>query len=136
MAKVSSARKPAGILTISILLLLALFHGGVLLKAIPGDFVWGGGAGVPDGNLQTMEAAALAVSLIFAFLAAGRSGILPWRKPAWLFSAGSWVMAAYFLFNTLGNLLSPSSVEKAAFLPVSIILFSLSLFLGLRGGAD
>jgi len=121
----------AGVAALTVLGFLFLFHLCVLLGLLPDGVVWGGSVSGEDA--VTMEIVALLITVLFAMVAAGRAGLILRTIPGWVFAAGSWVMTVYFLFNTAGNLFSASSTERAVFLPVSVVLFFLSLFLAVKG---
>ena len=111
--------------------LLAAFHALVLARVLPGSAVWGGQAADNPGNLILLEATGLAVTLLFALVVALKLRALHSCEPRRPIDVGVWVVFGYFLLNTLGNLASVSSVEKAVFTPVSLVLALLALRLAM-----
>ena len=121
MEEKSGARVASRILVVA-LCGLAMFHVLVMLRVVPGGAVWGGQAVESPGKLVQLEAIGLVVTLLFAFVAAAKGGLV--RAPGLrrFVGIGAWVMFGYFVLNTLGNLASHSSLEKAIFTPLSIVL--------------
>jgi hypothetical protein len=121
MKKLISA-KLAGNILLAALGLLAIFHILVLLGVIPADIVWGGMIqGVPS-NLVTLETMALLLTLLFIVIIAAKTGYIRAGKLSGAVNIGVWLIFAYLLLNTLGNLASGVSFEKLLFAPVTILL--------------
>lgn len=121
MKKLISA-KLAGNLLLAALGLLFFFHVLVLLKVIPAGIVWGGQIkGVPT-NLITLEIIAILVTALFILIVAAKTGYLQAGKISGAVNIGVWLIFAYMLLNTLGNLASGISLEKLIFAPITIIL--------------
>lgn len=119
MKKFVSARLAGNILLISLGLLL-VFHVLVLLKILPPGIIWGGQANTD--NLLTLEITALAVTLFFGFVTAAKAGYIRAGKLAGTVNVLTWIMFAYLLLNTLGNLASGVSAENFLFAPVTLIM--------------
>ena len=131
MKKLISVKLAGNILLFS-LGLLFLFHSLVLLKVIPADIVWGGQIkGVP-ANLVMLETVALVVAALFLLIVAARTGYLQAGKLSALVNIGVWLIFAYLLLNTLGNLASGISFEKLVFAPITIILALCALRLAIE----
>ncbi len=131
MKKLISAKLAGNILLFS-LGLLFLFHILVLLKVIPADIVWGGQIrGVP-ANLVTLETIALLVTALFILIVAAKTGYLQTGKLSGAINVGLWLIFAYLLLNTLGNLASGISLEKLLFAPITIILALCALRLAIE----
>lgn len=131
MKKLISA-KLAGNLLLFSLGLLFLFHILVLLNVIPADIVWGGQIGGVPSNLVTLETVALLVTALFLLIVAAKTGYV---QPGRLYGAvniGVWLIFAYLVLNTLGNLASGISFEKLLFAPITIILAICALRLALE----
>ncbi len=121
MRKLISAKLAGNVLLFS-LGLLFIFHVLVLLMVIPADIVWGGQIkGVPE-NLVTLESVALLVTAVFILIVAAKTGYLQAGKFSGAINVGVWLIFAYLLLNTLGNLASGISFEKLIFAPITIIL--------------
>ena len=102
--------------------LLAVFHVLVLLGVIPAEIVWGGMIqGVPS-NLITLEIISLLVTLLFLTILAARAGAIPAGRFSGAVRVGVWLIFAYLVLNTLGNLASGVSFENLVFAPVTIFL--------------
>jgi len=131
MKKLISARLAGNILLVA-LGLLALFHILVLLGVIPADIVWGGMVqGVPS-NLVTLETVALLLTLLFILIIAAKTGYVEAGRLSSAVNIGVWLIFAYLLLNTLGNLASGVSFEKLIFAPITILLALCALRLALE----
>lgn len=126
-----SLRAAGNVLLIG-LVALAVFHLLIIMGALPTEMVWGGQFDERSGRLIALEVTALLITGMFGLVAGARSGYL---RVAWLQRAarvGSWILFAYFALNVLGNLASSSGLEKAIFVPVSVILAVAALRLALE----
>jgi hypothetical protein len=131
MKKLISA-KLAGNLLLAALGLLFLFHILVLLRVIPADIVWGGQIkGVPS-NLITLEGVALLVTAVFLLIVAAKMGYVQAGKWSAVINVGVWLIFAYLLLNTLGNLASGITFEKLLFAPLTIFLALCALRLAIE----
>lgn len=131
MKKLISA-KLAGNILLAALGLLAGFHLLVLFKVIPAEIIWGGQIqGVP-ANLITLETVALLVTLLFILIIAAKTGYIHADKLSGIVNIGVWLIFAYLLLNTLGNLASGVSFEKLVFAPITIILAFCALRLAIE----
>ena len=119
MKKLFSAKLAGNLLLLSLGLLL-LFHVLVLLKIIPADMMWGGQA--TSANLFTLEIIALAVTLFFGFVIAAKAGYINVAKFSGAVAILVWIIFAFLLLNTLGNLASGVSAENFIFAPITLIL--------------
>ena len=131
MKKLISTKLAGNILLFS-LGLLFIFHVLVLLKVIPADIVWGGQIqGVP-ANLLTLEIVALLVTAFFILIVAAKLGYLQAGRLSGAINVGLWLIFAYLLLNTLGNLASGISFEKLLFAPITILLALCALRLAIE----
>lgn len=131
MRKLISAKLAGNVLLFSLGLLFT-FHVLVLLRVIPADIVWGGQIkGVP-ANLVTLETIALLVIAFFILIITAKTGYLQAGKWSGAINAGVWLIFAYLLLNTLGNLASGISFEKLVFAPITIILAFCALRLAIE----
>jgi hypothetical protein len=112
--------------------LLFLFHVLVLIKVIPATIVWGGQIGGVPANLVTLEIVALLVTAVFIFIVAAKTGHIQAGKLSGVVNIGVWLIFAYLVLNTLGNLASGISFEKLVFAPVTIILAFCALRLAME----
>ena len=131
MKKLISAKLAGNVLLFSMGLLF-IFHVLVLLKIIPADIVWGGQIrGVP-ANLVTLETVALLVTAVFILIVAAKTGYVQSGKLSGAVTIGIWLIFAYLVLNTLGNLASGISFEKLIFAPITIILALCALRLAIE----
>ena len=121
MKKLVSA-KLAGNILLASMGLLFIFHLLVLFKVIPADIVWGGQIKGVQANLIMLEAVALLVILFFMLIIAAKTGYIKAGKFAAVVNIGVWLIFAFMILNTLGNLASGVSFENLVFAPITIIL--------------
>lgn len=131
MKKLISA-KFAGKSLLVMLILLSIFHVLVLVGVIPSDFIWGGQIDGNIKNLYTLEIISLAVTIMFIFITIIKNRSLISEKNVKLINIFVWVIFAYMLLNTLGNLASGVSTEKLIFTPISLLIAFFSLRLALE----
>ncbi len=99
-----------------------IFHILVLLGVIPADIVWGGMIQGAQANLLTLEAVALGVTLLFMLIIAAKTGYVQAGRLSGVVNIGVWLIFAFLLLNTLGNLASGVSFENLVFAPITISL--------------
>jgi len=121
MKKLISARL-AGNILLAAMGLLFTFHVLVLFGVLPADIVWGGQIKDAQANLIPLESVALFITLLFMFVIAVKTGYIRMNKFPGLINAGVWLIFAFMILNTLGNLASAISFENLVFAPVTIIL--------------
>lgn len=131
MKKLISARLAGTILLVSFGL-LTIFHILVLFKVVSPDIVWGGQADDSRTSLLTLELIALSVTAIMAFIVAARVGYFPAGRFKVAVNIGIWIVVAYLLLNTLGNLASGVSAENFVFAPITLIMALLALRLAIK----
>jgi len=129
MKKLISAKLAGNILLASLGLLL-IFHILVLLKIVPADMMWGGQANA--GNIVMLEIVALAVTLFFGYVIAAKTGYVKAGKLAGVVNILVWIIFAFLLLNTLGNLASGVSAENFIFAPITLILALCALRLAIE----
>lgn len=114
--------KLAGKVLLGSLGLLLVFHILVLLGVIPANIVWGGMIQEAQSNLVTLEVIALLVTGLFMLIIAAKLGYIQVGKLSGIVNIGIWLIFAFLLLNTLGNLASGVSFENLVFAPITIIL--------------
>ncbi len=113
--------KLAGTLTITIIVLLIIFHILLLLGVVPSDIVWGGKA-ADKALLIKLEIFSLVTSFIILAVICAKlqqNINVKFRK---VINVGIWIIFGYFLLNIVGNLASGVTTEKLIFTPITIIL--------------
>jgi len=119
--------KLTGIIMLTGLILLKLFHVLVMLKLLPSNIVWGGQVGDSESNLLMMEGVSLIVTLLIMAIVVIRLRYFNSGKLKIVSSIGIWVVFVLFVLSTIGNLSSNVSAEKLIFTPLSVILALLAL---------
>jgi hypothetical protein len=101
--------------------LLAVFDVLILLNILPSDIVWGGQ--IKDlASKLILEIIALFVTCIFAVIIAAKMDYIKAEKFKKAVNIGVWVIFAYLILNTIGNLASGISFEKLIFAPITVAL--------------
>lgn len=110
--------------------LLVVFHLLVLFNLLPSNIVWGGRAG-SSSSPRTLLTVSLIFNILFAIVVAARIGYIEAGSFSRVINILLWVIFAYLLLNTAGNLGSSSSLEKLLFTPITIVAAVLVLRLAL-----
>jgi hypothetical protein len=110
--------------------LLLIFHLLVLLKIVPANIMWGGQANA--GNLVMLEIVAIAVTLFFGYVIAAKTGYVNAGRFAGAVLVLVWIIFAFLLLNTLGNLASGVSAENFIFAPITLLLALCALRLAIE----
>ena len=100
--------------------LLVVFHILVLLNLIPSNVVWGGRAGSLS-NLRTLVTISLIFNVLFAIVVAAKIGYIEARSLSRVINILLWMIFAYLLLNTAGNLASSSALETLLFTPITVV---------------
>ena len=116
------SKKLAGNLLLISLGSLAIFDILILLNVLPSNIVWGGQIKDPAANLIVLELIALVVTFIFAAIVAAKMDYIKTGGFKKAVNIGVWVIFAYFILNTLGNLASGVSFENLIFAPITLAL--------------
>jgi hypothetical protein len=84
----------------------------VLLGLAPPSIVMGGSFAALTPRLSALLVVALVVLATFALLILLRAGMIPGPRAHPVTRAATWVVAAYLLLNTLGNLAGTTWLER------------------------
>jgi hypothetical protein len=123
------SKKTVGILLISSLLFLMIFHLLVILKVLPGDIVWGGT--LDESTLVKYEIIAFFITGLLLFIAIVKAGYINNTNLKKVANFLIWIMVIYFAFMIFGNMTAKTLTEKVIFIPLSFIMFISSIRLGL-----
>lgn len=111
--------------------LVLIFHILVLVKVIPYSIVWGGRLKT-DTEMYKFEFVSLLINSLFLMLVLIKADLLNVELHETVVALSFWVMAALFLLNSVGNLLSKSKWEKIIFTPLTILLTFLTIVVALN----
>ena len=115
---------------LALLSAIMLFHVLVIINAIPHEIIWGGRIR-NRRELINLELISIIVNAIMIFVVLIRTGMVGFSiRRRWM-RLLFWMMFAFFLLNTLGNLVSLNQVEKFIFTPITLFLSFCSLRLAL-----
>jgi hypothetical protein len=102
---------------IAIILQLLLAAG-----VLPISMAWGGTQTELTSTLRLASIAAAIILGAFAYVIRRRAGLIGDSPPSRAIKIMSWVITAFMALNTLGNLTSQSTAEKAVFTPITLLL--------------
>ncbi|MCX6080316.1 MAG: hypothetical protein NTW32_12350 [Chloroflexi bacterium] len=130
MKKLMSVKWAGNLLLISFGL-LAIFDILILLNILPADIVWGGQ--IKDSATKLiLETIALFVTIVFAMIVAAKINYIQVEKFKKAVNIGVWVIFAYLILNTVGNLASGVSFENLIFAPITVALAFFALRLAIE----
>jgi len=98
-----------------------LMHVLILLKILPHDFVWGGGLKT-EAEVIIFESISIIVQTLFISIIAVKAGYVFKGKFKRTVNVGIWVLFALMVLNTLGNIVSSSSLETMVMTPITFVL--------------
>ena len=111
----------AGNILLILLALLVVFHLLVIAGIIPYNIVWAGKINNRT-QLLRMESISLVVLALASILVALRMEYLTFLNYPSVINGGMWVLFAFFLLNTLGNLTAKSPIEKYGFGTLTLLM--------------
>jgi hypothetical protein len=111
-------------------LLVIIFHFLLIFGVVPKDIVWGGKIKDPE-QLMIFEAFSIIVNLITLIFSGVKAGILKLKIGHKFLRVMFWIMAVFFLLNTIGNLFAESITETLIFTPITLLISLLSLRIAL-----
>ena len=121
MKKWIGAKLAGNILLVSFGILI-VFHVLVLLGIVPSSIIWGGQVGALPLSLLTLEIIAFAVTILFTLAVAAKIGYVKAGKFQPVATIGVWIIFAFLILNTLGNLASGVKAESLIFAPITLFL--------------
>lgn len=112
--------------------LLVVFHILVLLKVVPSSIIWGGQIESTSNVFIVVEIISLLLTLAFAIIIAAKLGYIQAGNFKRIVNIGVWVVFAYLVLNTIGNLASGVAAENWFFAPITIVLAFFALRLAME----
>ena len=126
--------KTAGNVLLALFGLLMVFHILILLNLLPSDIVWGGRAG-SSSSPRALLTVSLVFNVLFTLIVAAKSGYIKIGRFSGVINILLWIIFAYLLLNTAGNLASSSSFETLLFTPITIVAAFLVLRLAIENNS-
>lgn len=114
----SIAANVATVLFAIVIILQLLLAAGIL----PVTMAWGGTQTELTPALRLASVAAAFILALFAYVIRRRAGLIGDAPPSRAIKIMSWVITAFMVLNTLGNLTSQSTAEKIVFAPITLLL--------------
>jgi hypothetical protein len=117
----SAATTAANIATVlfGIVIVLQLL---LAIGILPVTMAWGGTQTELTLGLRLASIVAAGILALFAYIIRRRAGLIGDPPPSTLIKILSWIITAFMVLNTLGNLVSQSTAEKLVFTPLTILL--------------
>jgi hypothetical protein len=112
------AANVATVLFIVVIILQLLLAAGIL----PITMAWGGLQSELTPTLRAASLVAVVILAFFAYVIRRRAGLVGDKPPGTGIKILSWIITAFMLLNSLGNLTSQSMGEKILFTPITLIL--------------
>jgi hypothetical protein len=97
------------------------FHLLVMIGVIPFSVVWGGRL-ENASQMLVFESVSITVSILIMWVVSMKVGYTEQRLSDTVLRVLFWVFAGLFALNTIGNLLSTSTVEMILFTPITFLL--------------
>ena len=92
------------------------------LGILPVTMAWGGTQTELTPLLRLAGVAAAIILALFAYIIRRRAGLIGDAPPSRAIKIMSWLITAFMVLNTLGNLTSQSTAEKIVFTPITVLL--------------
>ena len=92
------------------------------LGILPISMAWGGTQSQLTTGLRLASLASVVTLAVFAFIIRRRAGLNSNTPPSTMIKILSWLITAFMVLNTLGNLTSQSTAEKLVFTPLTLLL--------------
>jgi hypothetical protein len=108
----------AAVLFAVVIVLQILLAAGVL----PISMAWGGQRPVLTTGLRLASVAAVVILVLFAYVICRRAGLFSNNPTTTAIKFLSWIVTAFLVLNTIGNLTSKSTGERMLFSPITILL--------------
>jgi len=127
--RMTAALPLAAVVAAMLSLALSAFQLALALGAPWGRAAYGGQhAGRLPARLRVSSAVAVVVWVAIALIVLRRAGLVPWAPlpDAWL-PVALWVLVAVTAVGALLNAITPSRIERAIWLPVSVVLLAAQL---------
>lgn len=121
----------AGNILIGLFGLLFIFHFLVLAGIVPHDIVWAGKIN-NRADLIKMETISIVILIFASLVVALRMNYISLGINTTIIRIGVWILFAFFVLNTIGNLTAVNPIEKYGFGLLTIIISILLLKLGLK----
>ncbi len=123
----SSIRKPeatqaAAQIATALFAVASLMQVLIALGVIPITMAWGGRQSQLTDSLQIASLVSASLLLVFAYIIRRRASLAGNPPPSTIIKVLAWLITAFMVLNTLGNLTSLSLNEKLLFTPMTLVL--------------
>ncbi len=108
-------------LLITLLISIILFHILVLVQIIPYTIVWGGKIHSVSEMIR-FELISILVNLFLILIVTVKGNLIHLNVSKTILNSLLWLFIVLFTLNTIGNLLSETSIETIVFTPLTIVM--------------
>ncbi len=117
-------------ISVIIMVAVTLFNLLVIVGVFPYSMVWGGRLQSKE-EMVVFELISIATNVLCVVLILGKS---KWLLSSYykLFNVLIWLLPVLNLLGIMGNMASTSNIERALFVPVTIVMFVLTLRIALE----
>jgi len=117
-------------ISVIIMVAVTLFNLLVIVGVFPYSMVWGGRLQSKE-EMVVFELISIATNVLCVVLILGKS---KWMLSSYykLFNVLIWLLPPLNLLGIMGNMASTSNIERALFVPVTIVMFVLTLRIALE----
>lgn len=112
----------AAIAATALLGLVLIFQVLLAAGAPLGHAAWGGQHEVLPTSLRIASAAAVVVIALMTWVVLARAGLLPPGAGSVAIRVATWILVAFFAFNTVANAASTSTVERFVMTPATLFM--------------
>jgi len=115
---------------LGLLLAVMLFHVAVIVKVIPYNIAWGGRL-ENDSQMYVFEAVSILINLFFGVVLLMKGDYIKFQFRRKVIDIILWIFLAFFVLNTVGNLLAKTNFEKS--FAVLTFVFAILIWTILKG---
>ncbi len=120
MKQIISVRLASNII-IAINTIALLMHILILLKIMPHHFTWGGQL-KSERDVIIFESISIVIQILFIIIIAAKAGYIFKGKFQRTVNVSIWILFGIMVLNTIGNLVSISSLETIVMTPITSVL--------------
>ncbi|MBL7870815.1 MAG: hypothetical protein JNM78_04320 [Cyclobacteriaceae bacterium] len=107
-------------LLLGLFIVVITFHLLIIFQVIPHTIVWAGKLKTID-EMYAFEAASISINIFLVAVLLFKGNYMKHRISEKTLNVILWIFMGLFAFNTIGNLLAESLVEKVVFTPLTLL---------------
>jgi len=126
-------KKSAIKILLSLIVVVTIFHMGIIFKIIPANIAWGGKL-ENDQKMYVFESVSILINLFLGFVLLMKGGFIKSYFKQGIIHFILCVFIALFALNTIGNLLAKTYLEKT--FSILTFVFSVLIWVSIRKQKD